>query len=446
MTSLRARGAVAPSTFPAAAVLAVLVLASCSVDSIPGGLRATPSGAGPAVVFDLFAHPLPDIPMPNDVATFADPTSRTGRRIEASLVAPTQIDSVARDQFDELEGWGTFAPITVRLARGPNVAAPAPAIDLGDLQARMQGSWDTRDDSVYVVNLTTGVPVLLDVGSGNFPLSVVDPTQYLPNDPRATEQNLVFETADEATGACADGVYRPSCDTDFDGVLDRPNTLGSTKGMPGVDNLITWYERESDTLVLQPLLPMDEKTEYAVVLTDRLKGPDGQPVRSPFPQVYHPQQAASIARLKALLGDPARSNYYGDVAGTGLDHVAFAWTFTTEPTTEDMLLLRDGLYAKGPFAHLATDFPASAAQVFPMVGALVDPKQEDPQLAERPDVRAPEPHSVRGALERREGRAERGHPVHLPVFHAGAARRPQRRARGGRLHRHRHVRFAVSDG
>ncbi len=354
-----------------------LVLTACSVDTIPALLRATPPGTGPTVVFDMLARPLPDIPSPNDVATVSDPTSRTGRRINASLVAPTRIERAAREQFDEMEGWGTFAPITVRFTPEATTPRGEAAIDLGDVQARMNGdAWDTRNDPVYVVNLTTGVPVLLDAGSGNYPLTVLDPGLYFPNDPRASSLNLLYETANEAVGACADGVYRPQCDTDFDGVLDRPNTLGTTPGRDGVDNLLTWYERETDTLVLQPMLPMDEKTEYAVVLTDRLRGPDGQPVRSPFPGVNHPQQDASIARLGAILSDPTRSNYYGDLAGTSLSHVAFAWSFTTQPVQEDMLLLRDGLYGKGPFARFASDFPTSSLQAFRAVGTTVSPGDE----------------------------------------------------------------------
>ena len=360
---------------------AALVLAACSVDTIPAGLRATPPGDGPVVVFDMYAQPLPDIPAPNDIATFADPTSRTGRRLNASLIAPTRMERAAREQFDEMEGWGTFAPITVRFRRGPHVGPPQPAIDLDDVKLRMQGDgWDTTNDPVYVVDLTTGVPVLLDVGSGNFPLGVIDPNAYFPNDPRASAQNLLFETANEAVGACADGVYRPQCDTDFDGVLDRPDTLGGVSGkqIQGLDNLLTWYERQTDTLVLQPVLPMDEKTEYAVVLTDRLHGPDGQPVRSPFPEVYHPQQRDAVARVRDILNDPARANYYGSIAGTGLDHVAFAWSFTTQPVQEDMLLLRDGLHGKGPFGHFAGDFPVSSLQAFDMVGKTTDPTAEPP--------------------------------------------------------------------
>src|SRR6185312_6002418 len=86
--------------------------------------------------------------------------------------------------------------------------------------------------------------------------------------------------------------YSPALDKDFDGVLDHPNTLGPLPpgGIAGVDDLLTWYERESDTLILRPLLPMKEMREYAVVITDRLHGPDGRVARSPFAYVHHPEQ------------------------------------------------------------------------------------------------------------------------------------------------------------
>jgi hypothetical protein len=346
--------------FPSLAfVLAGALLASCAVDTIPASLQATPPGTGPQVVFDVYQQPLPDIPLPNDFATFPDPTSRTGRRINASLVAPTSMDQVARQQLDEVEGWGTTAPITVHIAAEAGGDPRVAAVDLTDLRLRMQNpDWDTSDDAVYVVNLTTGVPALLDVGQGNFPMTIVDSTSYYPNDSHAGSNNLLMETVEEGAGL-GPGDYRPSLDLDFDGVLDHPDTLGplATGGVEGVDDLMTWYERETDTLIVRPLLPLDEKTEYAVVLTDRIHGPDGQPVRSPFPEVYHPAQRASVQHLQSILGDPTRANYYGDIAGTGLTHVAFAWTFTTQPVQEDMLLLRDGLYGQGPFAYLSSQYP-----------------------------------------------------------------------------------------
>ena len=91
------------------ACLIALASVGCTVDEIPEGLKRTPDGNGPEVRFNLYHKPLPEIPMPNDVAMWPDPTSRTGLRINASIVAPTEIEETARKKFDQLEGWGTFA-------------------------------------------------------------------------------------------------------------------------------------------------------------------------------------------------------------------------------------------------------------------------------------------------------------------------------------------------
>jgi hypothetical protein len=355
-----------------AAALFITVAPGCEVDTVPDGARATPAGTGPAVVFDVTRRPLPEIPQPNDIATFADPSSRTGRRINVSLLSPTRLESVARDGFSSLEGWGTFAPITVAFA---NTSATDTALDIEDV-ARRTGDYDPADDPFYVVDLTTGVPVILDMGKGNFPLALIDRSKYWPNDPRAGEDTILFETVEEGAGLPR-GAYRPELDTDFDGVLDHPNTLRLTGKNARIEDIIPWYERESDTLLLRPVVPLEEKREYAVVLTDRLKGHDGQPVKSPFPAIHHAQQRAGAERVRAILQDPSRAAYYGDVAGTGLDHVAFVWTFTTQPVYEDMRLLRDGLHGSGPFSRLGTDFPpvATAARA---VGNALDPADDSP--------------------------------------------------------------------
>ena len=156
-------------------------------------------------------------------------------------------------------------------------------------------------------------------------------------------------------------------------MLDHPNTWGALAPgqIEGVDDLLNWYERETDTLILRPLLPLEEMTEYAVVLTDRLKGGDGNPVKSPFSNINHPSQVDSITRLQGVLQKSTLANYYGDIAGTGLAHVAFAWTFTTQPVNEDMRLLRDGLYGQGPFSYFATQFPAQTT-VLRAVGTISD--------------------------------------------------------------------------
>ena len=183
--------------------------------------RATPPGDGPTVVFGLRGRRL-ELP-PNDVATFADPTSRTGLRVNVSAIAPTALERRAREDFASLEGFSTFAPITVAFTKGAGTDARDAALDLRDVVRRTRDDgWDFRDDPFYVVDLETGVPVPLDLGQGNFPLSVADTGRYWENDPRRTAETLLFETAEEGL-ALPQGAYTPAADTDFDGVLDHPN-------------------------------------------------------------------------------------------------------------------------------------------------------------------------------------------------------------------------------
>jgi hypothetical protein len=331
------------------------LIAACAMDTAPSGAFATPEGNGPVVVFDLQHRPLPEIPIPNDVATFADPTSRTGLRVNVSTIADTRLEITARKGFADLEGWGTMQPITVSFENA-DATRSAPALDLDVIKGRMQDpTYDFKDDPVYVINLRTGVPAILDMGQGNFPSTIVDDTSYWPNDPHRSGQNLLFETNDEGAAGLP---YSPRLDRDFDGFLDHPNTLPRGRDQrPGVDDLLTWYERQTDTLRLRPLVPLEEKTEYAVVLTDRLKSVSGNPVRSPFAAIHHPTQRAAADRVAQVLGNGDLERYYGSIAGTGLLHVAFVWSFTTQPVTEDLVLLRDGLYGRGPFARLADQFP-----------------------------------------------------------------------------------------
>ncbi|HJL18583.1 MAG TPA: hypothetical protein RMH99_23180 [Sandaracinaceae bacterium LLY-WYZ-13_1] len=330
--------------------LALFVL-SCDGGGLPEGWRETPAGDGPLVRWELEAEPLPEIPLPNDVATWPDPSSPTGRRVNASLVAPSGMERRLRQEFDRLDGWGTFAPITV------GFEAP---IDTDDVIRRQGGrrfsasAWQRH--AVYLVDMETGVPVPLDVNSELFPRAVVNPNGYYANDPHAGESNLLFETREEDTNG--NGVLDPGEDTDFDGVLDHPNTLdGTLTGAPyeTIDRMLWFYERETDTMVLRPILPLAPRRQYAVVLTDRLRGRDGQPVRSPFPYVHHTAQREELRALPERLA--AHPEIYGDVADRGWDGVAFAWSFTTQSVGADLGALRDGLYGRGPFADLAEEFP-----------------------------------------------------------------------------------------
>src|SRR5262249_47856892 len=157
----------------------------------------------------------------------------------------------------------------------------------------------------------------------NYTLKKLD--QYWPNDTRITERNLLYDTIDESNGG-AITAYAPSADSDFDGFLDRPN-LDDLSACPGphpvcgdptnpmydapacltvhrnrdqciADHLLTWYERETDTLVLRPLLPLDQMTRYALVITDRTIDAGGNPVKSPFDFVYHASMESTAARVR----------------------------------------------------------------------------------------------------------------------------------------------------
>ncbi len=355
-------------------LLFVTFALACDGGGLPEGHRRTPMGQGPLVVWDLEAEPLPEIPLPNDVATWPDPSSPTGRRINASLVAPSGMERRLRQNFDQLDGWGTFAPISVRFD------APIDTDDLMERQGRGRfSSTDFARHAVYLIDLQTGVPVPLDVDSDLFPYVVADPNGYYANDPRAGTSNLLFETVNEDLDA--DGALDSGEDTDFDGVLDRPNTVdGTLTGVvhETIDRMLYFYERETNTLVLRPILPLEENHTYAVVLTDRLRGASRAPVRSPFEYVHHVSQYRDLASLTAIFAE--REHIYGDLASRGWDGVAFAWTFTTQSVRGDLVALREGLYGRGPFARLAEEFPARLTPVPLRGGAPLLPCEPGPAI------------------------------------------------------------------
>ena len=74
--------------------------------------------------------------------------------------------------------------------------------------------------------------------------------------------------------------------------------------------MMTFYERETDTLIVRPLVPLRERTTYAVVITRKLLDLQGQPVGSPYPGVHHASQGAALAPLAATLlaGSAAAQN------------------------------------------------------------------------------------------------------------------------------------------
>lgn len=313
------------------------------------GLRLTPAGDGPVVRVDWDAKPLADIPFPNDLATRPDPTSPTGLRLNLPLVATTHAETEVREKVDALTGFGLYTPITV--------AFDAP-LDLDDLALRHRddpalGVDRFADDAILLVDVTPGSPTFgqpaeIDLGEGRFPMDAANSARYFPNDTRSAAPSLLFDTVDEDVNG--DGGMSWGEDTDNDGVLDVPNVypLG---GDPRAD-LLTFYERATNTLIVRPVVPLREQTTYAVVLTSRLVGEDGSPVVSPWAWVNHTRQTEALEPLREILPD----------LGLSVDDVAFTWTFTTGDVTGDLVDIYRGLHGAGPFARLATDYPAGVTE------------------------------------------------------------------------------------
>jgi hypothetical protein len=319
------------------------------------------------VVVDFEAEPLPEIPFPNDLATRPDPTSPTGLRLNLPTGADLDFERQTRERLNALDGFGLFTWITV--------AFDAP-IDVGALLDRQRddqgtpGSFD--DDAVYLVDVDPSSPELgrlipLDFQTGRFPQDTTSSGLFLGNDPRVDEPSLLFETVDEDLDG--DGELDPGEDTDDDGVLDRANVWP-----PGSDprtNLLTAWDYGSNTLFLQPVTPLRERTRYAVVLTEALVGEDGNPVHSPWDYVNHTRQTEALRPVLAALRD----------AGRERDDVAFAWSFTTGSVTTELWDLAEGIRGAGPQRWLRDVVPpgiTEAAQLH--TTTLADPFLLPPEL------------------------------------------------------------------
>jgi len=324
-----------------AALAAGLCLTAVSCGESQPGLRLTPEGDGPTVVVDWDAEPLPEIPFPNDLAARPDADSPTGLRLNFSEDAPTEMEREARRKVNALTGFGIYMPITVRFDE---------PLDLDNIVERHANDLDPSDDAVFLIDVTPDSPTYqqlaeLDVGHGRFPADVVQPDRYFPNDARAESPSTLFETYDEDVNG--NGILDWSEDTDNDAVLDAPNVY-PVGGDPRED-LLTWYERETDTLIVRPVVPLREETTYAVVLTSRLVGEDGNPVRSPWTWVNHTRQTEALQPIDGALG----------AVGMSIEDVEYAWVYTTARVTGDLVDMRRGLDGEGPFAFLAEEYPAA---------------------------------------------------------------------------------------
>ncbi|MFN3197582.1 MAG: hypothetical protein ACE366_04030 [Bradymonadia bacterium] len=354
----------------------VLTISGCFSDA-PEGLAPAPT-AQTVVKLDFEARPLPEIPLPNDIATRYDETSPTKRRINASMVAPTEMEVRTRTKIDELDGWGVLQPITIPFTGPLSIESI--------LEGHRDADYDLSNDVVYLVNIDRdsaefGKVHHLDVGNGNYPVVLEDYSGYWRNDPRGFSNNIFFEeinedldgdgvlddgedlngngTLDDGEDLNGNGVLDPPEDTDADGVLDQPNWYpGANPAMDDLagraDALMTFYERQTNTLILRPMVPLKERTKYGVVVTRRLKDAEGNPVGSPYPFINHDGQTQDLMPLKEVLPE-----------GLALSDVAFAFSFTTQTMESDWQAVRDGLYGHGVQKHIGEEFPPVVKGLMP---------------------------------------------------------------------------------
>jgi len=343
-------------------------LAGCGQSDEPAGLAGA-QAAATTVKMDFFHKPLPEIPLPNDIATVYDGKSATLRRVNASMIAPTQFERRTRELLDDLDGWGLLQPITIPFT--------GPIDPLTVLAGHRDADYDPADDVIYLIDIDRRSPDFgkiqhLDVGNGNYPPVVEERDRYWENDVRAGLMTLIFEEIDEDLNG--NGVLDPGEDTDADGVLDRPNYLPGTNPDPDdpaarYDALMTFYERETNTLIVKPLVPLRERTTYAVVVTRRILDANGEPVGSPYASINHAAQTDALAPLLEVLP-----------AGLGLDGVAFAFSFTTQSVQTPWMAIRDGLYEHGVQAHLGRDYPPDVDELFQLREAARFPNATQLQL------------------------------------------------------------------
>ncbi len=329
-------------------VLSVLAAACVEENADPEGLATATASGGPKIVWDLDARPFPEIPFPNDLATRPDPTSPTGRFVNVSLEGASMAEEEVRAKINKMNGFGMVSATWVRFR------APLDLQNLLDRHAELVPN--QNDDAVYVVNVDPDSPkygelILVDIGRGNYPILHSRPGSFFANDPRAEGTNLLYESYAELD-VNGNGELDPMEDTDDDGVWDQPNLLDldSDKYAPG--NTLEFYERETNTLIIRTVMPLDPGTTYAVVLTSAVTGLDGLPIDSPFGTINHTRQTEALRPLRTILPKALPERF-----DQNLSEVRFAWTFSTQDAVGEMLAVRAGLYGEGVLSRLEREFP-----------------------------------------------------------------------------------------
>jgi hypothetical protein len=356
-------------------LLAPLVAVTGCSDRIPE-TASRQSDSLTTVRYDPTTPLLNDVPWPNDSFCWGETNldEPCQPNVATASLTPVYADWVS--SINDTLGWSTTGSISLPIHRAVDAYA-GPALDISRLLAAQRDT-DFTNDALYVIDLSTGLPISLDFGSALTSFVLQSPIALDPSDPHRNAPSLLIETDDERydptsytiqSSRTSDGtaagspVYRPEWDRDSDGLLDVPVYERGQRCAAGesneasivaaharcvADNLVPYYDPEQERLRIRPRAPLREHTTYAVVITNRLLDNRQRPIGSPFTTVYHPIQKTAGARVETILSDTKLHDYYGSLAGTGLNEVRFLFTFTTAaPVTELRTLARSLTRNKG---------------------------------------------------------------------------------------------------
>jgi hypothetical protein len=365
-------------------IFSFLFLAFASIgcgDKIPN--TSSISDRSPTIVhFDPTTPLLDGVPWPND--SLCRPPYREDEPCYPN-VSTTGLPTVVEGwvaSVNNSRGWPTTSSIFLPFERATD-AFFGPAIDLSRFLTS-QRDYDFTNDAIYLIDLTTGLPVALDFGNDLTSFILEAPIALDPSDPHRDSPSIIVETEDERyddvshafvparmsdNSETAVPMYSPDWDRDSDGLLDVPvyehgqhcsETQLDTQSSRAerarclADNLIPFYEPVRDQLRIRPRTVLRENTPYALVVTNRLLDNRQRSIGSPFAAIFHPTQEKSARRVEAILSNPNGAEYYGSLAGTGLSDVRFLFKFTTASPVSDFRSLSEMLAP--PSARTSVEF------------------------------------------------------------------------------------------
>ena len=249
-------------------------------EETPQGWVQTTETNGPVVIYDLQAQPLPEI-----LCSMITRLIPHLQQVAESTSQKMQKHNMRFElkSFNELDGFGTYASI-------PSLDA----LDVQDIFDRHQND-DFRDDALYLLNVDPIVPLWrrnrFGYGQGHFPQTLYKYGERIlnessPNGEHWEIDNMFFDftivliiipfSLKRETKIPMEMVLDDGEDIDHDGRLDvadfiDPEACDGLLGLPlhqcVADNLMTFYDRQANRLILRPLC-FNATTMYTCVLDE----------------------------------------------------------------------------------------------------------------------------------------------------------------------------------